>query len=85
MNNGLHLAEHKRTCCECRHWSRLPANPNNLRENRGECREGPPHATAVIGQGPNGIQPIGQMVEYPKTTPEWPACGHFTPVTVSAH
>lgn len=58
-----------KTCKTCKFWVKAPPNPVNLQDVRGECREGPPHATThVVDQRPY------IMSSYPSLPQDFPAC-----------
>jgi hypothetical protein len=69
--------EVKRICRDCEHWHRAPTNPNALNEIRGECRESPPAATAVVQMVGGGFKLLAWVAGYPPLAPETPACSHF--------
>lgn len=57
-------------CGTCFHWKRKPANPLDLANVQGECREGPPAAMMATNQ--NRQQII--VSYYPVLPPGFVAC-----------
>ena len=64
------------TCSACRHWHRLPRDPNNLGESViGECRE---HVhVVVIPQAMRAGMAPALRVLYPPTPEDFPVCGRY--------
>lgn len=65
------MAEQPKTCDTCKFWHPFAVDPINLgAEKRGECREGPPHATSIPQQGRLAV-----VASYPNLPAGFPACG----------
>ncbi len=65
-------------CGTCKHWAKMPADPANFRDRRGQCRESPPHATTI----PHGNGQI-LLASYPQLPAEFPACSRHAIELVS--
>ena len=62
-----------RTCKHCRHWKKLPPDPNQIGgPKQGECQE---HLTAQLLPLANGQ--LQKLSFYPQTPESFPACGRF--------
>lgn len=72
------MSEQQRTCGQCQHWHKLPANPQDLRQVLGQCLESPPVPLAIV-MAPGAVQ---ISVAYPTLPPVFPACGRFKAVEV---
>jgi len=66
-------------CGQCRHWHKLPANPQALGVVNGECRFLPPFGTTLYRWLGNNAQIVGQTCQYPQLPPDYIACSQFEP------
>lgn len=73
MTNGSHL-----TCGTCRHWHKLPPNPQDLTQRNGECHHSPPCVVVLP-------TPHGAMIapRFPMLNSEQVACGQHAPQPIA--
>lgn len=70
MNNGH--GKNELTCHTCKHWHAQEATAATIGQiKRGDCRQGPPHATSL----PDGRGNLGVVSSYPLLPANFPACG----------
>lgn len=74
------MTDAPKVCGTCRHWHRNKPSAVDLAPVNGECREGPPATTIVIGQQGGQIVPLGQMSQYGQLHRDFPACSRHSPV-----
>lgn len=74
MELPLNLAGGNKTCETCRHWHKV-IDPSNIRDSKGQCREGPPSLTMLPTNQPGAMM---QLCGYPETPANFPACGRHT-------
>ncbi len=73
-NSPYKVEPGERSCQECLHWHKMPADPHNLSgEAKGQCRQ-QLHVIAV----PSGPTTLDLMPCYALTPATFPACGQFT-------
>lgn len=58
-----------KTCGDCAHFHRV-IDPSNIRDQKGECREGPPSLTML----PANTGAMMQLCGYPTVAVGFPAC-----------
>lgn len=85
MNNGtangrMVFPKPEKVCGTCVHFVKDPPTAQNLAPETGSCRQGPPHLTLILMQGPGGKAVLNKFCDYPLVNLTYPACSKHDPV-----